>query len=247
MDSPMLTTVPVPPKLRTIRFDPIVSTASPDERYLSSEEEASSSGDDSAPGSNEWDPPQSDIGDGVIDEESVDDDGEDGESQFIMMSASDIDEHVARTITFIAPGKPRLIDVNTFAPVQALYARARGDSIVRRPEPPVRRRIRENRELDRILKSRSWISKAPSQDDLYRPRRLTVAPLQSTSGKSSQDPRPKLRRGNSVRTLGVSAAESSVPAGCDPMRLKTKPSMIRGVARSLVSTKRRPRLAEALC
>ena len=268
MESPMLTTVPVLPKLRTIRFDPVVSIASPDERYLSSEEEASSSGDESAPGSDRWDPPRSDVSDGMINEEGidndVDDDGEDdgnvedGQSQFIIMSALDVDEQVARTITFIAPGKPRLIDVNTFAPVHALYARAQGDGIGRRPEPPVRRRIRENRELDRILKSRSWISKAAlSQDDLYRPRRLTAAPLQSTSGNSSQqhDPRPKLRgRGNkSVRALGISAAaaaaaESSVLAGCDPMRLKTKPSKLRGVARSLVATKRHaPRLAEALC
>lgn len=243
MESPMLTAVPVLPKLRTIRFDSNIFTAPPDDRYLSSEEDLSSTGSDAGSSLDRWDPmkPDNDF-----------DDDDDDESQFVLTAASGIDQQVARTIAFIAPGKPRLIDVYAFAPIQSRRARSHDLAIARLPEPPVRRRICEHRELDRILKSRSWISKAFNQEDPYRPRRLTAAPLDGDRVGSSTEVRAKLRRANSSRTDGsrtvtVSPAGSSVLASCDPSRPNTAQSKLRGVAQSLASAKRKARLAEAVC
>ncbi|KAI9886983.1 MAG: hypothetical protein M1823_001199, partial [Watsoniomyces obsoletus] len=230
MDSPMMTTVPVLPKLRTIRFNPVVFKSSGEDRYWSEEEDASSSGDETIPSPDAWDPLSLATDDQL----------------FIATAASDIDEHVARIITFIAPGKPRLIDVNTFSPVQRRRRSPVHHPIGKLPEPAVRRRIREARELDRILKSRTWLAKAMGQEDPYGPRRLTVAPLESSEGRALDDSSFSPRRAHSAgHPLDV---ESSFLAGCDPSRITAAQSKLRGVvAHSIMTAKRRTRFPDSFC
>ena len=164
MDSPITTGVPVLPKLRTLRFGPVIFEAEPAERNCSSEEDISSD-DESESSSFSWREEEKEG------EEEEDVDGDD--DRYVATSDSDVDEHVARILSYIAPGKPRMIDVDTFSPVQ--WRRRRSppdlDAMNNPPEPALRRRIRERRELDRILKGRTWLAKAFGPDDLYAPRR----------------------------------------------------------------------------
>ncbi len=229
MESPMMTTVPVLPKLRTIRFNPVIFKSGEDDRYLSEEEDVSSSGDETLPSPDEWDPLS------LATDEDL----------FIATAASDIDEHVARVITFIAPGKPRLIDVNTFSPVQRRRLSPLLHSTGKLPEPAVRRRIREGRELDRLLKSRTWLAKALGHEDPYGPRRLTVTPLEGLGGRPFHDASISPRRAHSAGyPLDV---ESSLLASCDPLRMTAAQSKLRGVAQSLMTAKRRTRFPDTLC
>ncbi|KAI9828854.1 MAG: hypothetical protein M1826_005958 [Phylliscum demangeonii] len=89
------------------------------------------------------------------------------------------DAHVARAVTFIAPGKPRIIHVHAFAPVPdfltTVTTAATGMTATAPPHHPAsrkkplalsrtrtrpRRRARDSRDVDRLFRGRSWIARA---------------------------------------------------------------------------------------
>lgn len=236
---------PINPKTRKIRFAPVMYEVEPDERYYSSEEELSSVENDSVCQSEDFDD------DDARDEEDDDDDEEDyvhkesgyEDHIYVMTSASDVDEHVARIITFIAPGKPRIIDVNTFSPVQRLRpTRVDANPIRNSSEPAGRRRICETRELDRVTRGRTWMAKAFDLDDPYAPRRLTIAPMNGLSDSEG---------GSSSSSSGLLDSShhqiSAMLPSCHPSASGTTHSKLRGVAHSIVSAKRKVLRPDALC
>ncbi|KAI9788465.1 MAG: hypothetical protein M1816_006901 [Peltula sp. TS41687] len=149
-----------------------------------------------------------------------------------------IDAHVARIITFIAPGKPRLIDINTFSPVMEPRVPVR-QPISKPPEARMKRRIRESREMDRILKSRSWISKAFGHDDPYVTRRSIIPPLDDIGSPRSLQESSSAGGRDTFDPLHLPRYSPTKFAGA---HLK-----LRGVARSLIAAKRKSSLPEGLC
>lgn len=205
---------------RTLRFASTVLKASMDDRYQSSEEDLSSGEEASEMSIDAFD---------VVD--FLDEEGDDP------FGPSEIDEHVARIITFIAPGKPRLIDINSFAPVMELRSPVLRP-LVRPPEPRMKRRIRESREMDRIIKSRSWISRAFGSDDPYMARRSIIPPLDDFGSRSLYD-------GNTSRH--AQDADPIHLGRYSPTKLGGAHLKLRGVARSIIAAKRKTSLPEGLC
>ena len=250
MDSPVMTSVPVLPKLRTLRFSPVIFEADPVERYHSSEEDVSTDdGSDSSSFSSreeEKEEEEEEEEGGGGGEDDVDGDYD----RYVTTSASDVDEHVARILSYIAPGKPRMIDVDTFSPVQRRRRPLPDLHVNNKPsEPAVRRRIRERRELDRILQGRTWLAKAFGSEDLYPPRRLPVAVPDDIAREPSSNIRPILQRAqSSLRTLVAPPTPDPSPsAGCDPLGVAVASSKLKGVVQSLMSTTRRAKTLDVLC
>lgn len=232
MASELPSTIHFSPEKRTVKFDTTVAQPILHDHYLSSEEDLSSSEQESV---------SSRPTEGQLSRSGS------GNSQRRAPSpATEIDEHVARTITFIAPGKPRLIDVNTFGPIYEARPARRIADPSRSVEPYMRLRIREGRELERIARSRSMTTRPFAKDDPYSARKPLLAPLNSFGSRSTELNGPARQKQTPLRLL-CQDSDSTVLSTCAPSKLAVAHSALRGVANTLISAKRRTGHAETSC
>lgn len=230
MKPKMTTDIAMLAEKRILRFakSSTLLKLSMDDRYQSSEEDLSSGGEEG-----------SEMSIDTYDDDFIafpDDEDEDEEAYDSFAPSCEIDAHVARIITFIAPGKPRLIDINSFSPVMELRTPVR-QSFIKPPEPRIKRRIRESREMDRILKSRSWISNAFGHDEPYVARRSFIPPLDDFGARSLYD--------GSIPRDVVDTDPFQTPR-YSPTKFGGAHLKLRGVARSIITAKRKSSLPEGL-
>lgn len=231
MASELPYTVQILPGKRTVKFDTPAAQPILQDHYLSSEEDLSSSEQDSV-ASMPTEAPAS---------------RSHSQRSAGSLSAAEIDEQVARTITFIAPGKARLIDVNAPDPIYEAHPAVRTTEPTRSIEPYMRLRIREGRELDRMARGRNWAARAFSKEDPYCARKPLLSPLNTFGSRPAAEGGDATRRKQAPIPLLCHHSDSTALAGCGPSKLAIAHSTLRGVANTLISARRKTGFSEPSC